>query len=155
MWVNNNLTRSRSIPSSSNYHTSRENKSLDAPYNRRYTMPREATNPEKNKKTFEYADWQDAVASRKWRLRKAEHHSRHFIRRESNSASEEIHTNVPVEFSSLRGNLVSEVSATSIAQKDFVVEQERMFSSIDTLYSNIFHPFLNSLSAQDDQEPEA
>ncbi|KAK4755190.1 hypothetical protein SAY87_008947 [Trapa incisa] len=140
----NNLTKSRSVPSLSSSCSSRENKILDAPYNLRHTMPREAINWEKNKKILGRADSRDALASRKRRSGETGHHSRHFIRGESSSASEAIHPRqnlakfVPVEFGLLRGSPVSEASTTmSIAQEDFAVEDERMFSSRDT--SSINH----------------
>ncbi|XP_031399070.1 uncharacterized protein LOC116209548 isoform X2 [Punica granatum] len=157
----NNLSRSRSVPSSSNFSGSpRANMSCEAPRNCRYTIPRETIKWEKNKKIIGHADSRDALAPRKLRSRQSERHPRRFIRGETSSASEEFHPrqNQPkpglMEMGALWLSPVFSESSASIVHDDLAVEHVNKFSPAEALCPQLSTPFLNSsCSDRDDQEP--
>ncbi|KAK4800930.1 hypothetical protein SAY86_021417 [Trapa natans] len=152
----NNLSRSRSLPSSSNLSCSRmTNTRYEAPCKCKYTVPSKTIKREKNKKVISHTDPRDALASTKLRPRQVERQYRHFMTGESSNASEEIYPRQNQAKKDLREtrprNPDSEASA-SVNHEDFTVEREENISSTETLPLQLSTPFLSySSSDQVDQ----
>ncbi|KAK4776193.1 hypothetical protein SAY87_024154 [Trapa incisa] len=165
----NNLSRSRSLPSSSNLSCSPSaSTGCEAPRKCRYTLPSETIKREKNKKVISHVDPRDALASPKLMPRQVERDYRHFIRGESSNASEEVYLRRNQAKKDLREirprNPDSDASASvnhedftsaSVNHEDFTVEREEKIYSTETLHLQLSTPLLNSSPFdRDDQAPK-